>query len=208
MTNAGSTGLNLQAADTVINVDLPWNPAVLEQRIGRAHRMGQKRPVQVFVMVTENSIEENLLSTLSAKHTLALAALDTESEIEAVDLASGMEELKSRLEVLLGAKPEAPLDHSEKARQEDRARQLVERERLASAGGQLVSAAFGFLGQMIPGDGETEESRELSSLIRSRLDECIERDDSGQYHLNVTLPDPAALDSLASSLGRILSRAR
>ncbi|MFM8476914.1 MAG: DEAD/DEAH box helicase, partial [Planctomycetaceae bacterium] len=44
-TNAGSTGLNLQAADTVINVDLPWNPAVLEQRIARAHRMGQKRPV-------------------------------------------------------------------------------------------------------------------------------------------------------------------
>src|SRR5207249_1672581 len=40
-TNAGSTGLNLQAANTVINVDLPWNPAVLEQRIGRAHRMGQ-----------------------------------------------------------------------------------------------------------------------------------------------------------------------
>ncbi len=46
-TNAGSTGLNLQAANTVINVDLPWNPAVLEQRIGRAHRMGQERPVQV-----------------------------------------------------------------------------------------------------------------------------------------------------------------
>jgi SNF2 family DNA or RNA helicase len=41
-TNAGSTGLNLQAANTVINVDLPWNPAVLEQRIARAHRMGQK----------------------------------------------------------------------------------------------------------------------------------------------------------------------
>jgi SNF2 family DNA or RNA helicase len=42
MTNAGSTGLNLQAANTVINVDLPWNPAVLEQRAARAHRMGQR----------------------------------------------------------------------------------------------------------------------------------------------------------------------
>ncbi len=208
MTNAGSTGLNLQAADTVINVDLPWNPAILEQRVGRAHRMGQKRPVQVFVLVTENTIEENLLSTLSAKHTLALAALDTDSEIEEVDLTSGMEELKSRLEVLLGAKPEAPLDESEKARQEERARQVVEHERLSSAGGQLVSAAFSFIGQMLPDDGETEESRELSSLIRSRLDECIEKDEEGRYHLNVTLPDPAALDSLASSLGRILARPR
>ena len=75
-TNAGSTGLNLQAANTVINVDLPWNPAVLEQRIGRAHRMGQKQPVQVYVLVTEETIEENLLTTLSAKHDLALAALD------------------------------------------------------------------------------------------------------------------------------------
>jgi len=39
-TNAGTTGVNLQAANTVVNVDLPWNPAVLEQRIARAHRMG------------------------------------------------------------------------------------------------------------------------------------------------------------------------
>ncbi|MEN8246526.1 MAG: DEAD/DEAH box helicase, partial [Thermodesulfobacteriota bacterium] len=60
-TNAGATGLNLQAANTVINVDLPWNPAILEQRIGRAHRMGQKRPVQVFVLVTEKTLEESLL---------------------------------------------------------------------------------------------------------------------------------------------------
>ena len=59
-TNAGSTGLNLQAANTVINVDLPWNPAVLEQRIARAHRMGQTQPVQVYVLVTEETIEESL----------------------------------------------------------------------------------------------------------------------------------------------------
>src|SRR5206468_3674173 len=70
-TNAGSTGLNLQAANTVINVDLPWNPAVLEQRIARAHRMGQLQPVQVFVLVTEKTIEENLLATLAAKKDLA-----------------------------------------------------------------------------------------------------------------------------------------
>ncbi len=68
-TNAGSTGLNLQAANTVINVDLPWNPAVLEQRIGRAHRMGQTQPVQVFVLVTEQTLEENLLETLAPRRT-------------------------------------------------------------------------------------------------------------------------------------------
>ncbi|PQP33962.1 helicase, partial [Desulfobacteraceae bacterium SEEP-SAG9] len=104
-TNAGSTGLNLQAANTVINVDLPWNPAVLEQRIGRSHRMGQKRSVQIFLLVTEDTLEESLLSTLSAKQALFLAALDPDSEAVTIDLASGMEELKRRLEILLGAKP-------------------------------------------------------------------------------------------------------
>src|SRR6185436_11290641 len=102
-TNAGSTRLNLQAANTVINVDLPWNPAILEQRISRAHRMGQKQPVQVYILVTEGTLEESLLTTLSAKHELALAVLDPNSEATAVDLESGIEELKRRLEVLLGA---------------------------------------------------------------------------------------------------------
>ena len=47
-TDAGGTGLNLQCADTVINLEVPWNPAVLEQRIARVHRMGQHRPVHVL----------------------------------------------------------------------------------------------------------------------------------------------------------------
>lgn len=103
-TNAGSVGLNLQAADTVINVDLPWNPAVLEQRISRAHRMGQKREVQVYLFVTEGTIEENLLRTLCAKHELAMAALDMTSDVKAISLESNMDELKRRLEQLLGPK--------------------------------------------------------------------------------------------------------
>jgi len=67
--------------------------------------MGQKNPVQVYLFVTEETIEEKLLGTLAAKHDLALAALDMESDVREVALASGMDELKQRLEVLLGAKP-------------------------------------------------------------------------------------------------------
>jgi SNF2 family DNA or RNA helicase len=96
-TNAGSTGLNLQAANTVINVDLPWNPAILEQRIARAHRMGQKRSVQVYLLVTEGTLEENLLETLSNKKELAMAALDVDSDVDEVQLHSGIDELKSRM---------------------------------------------------------------------------------------------------------------
>jgi superfamily II DNA or RNA helicase len=66
-TDAGGTGLNLHAADTVINLEVPWNPAVLEQRVARVHRMGQHRPVQVFNLVTRDSIEERVLRTLERK---------------------------------------------------------------------------------------------------------------------------------------------
>ena len=66
-TDAGATGLNLQAASYVINLDLPWNPAVLEQRIGRIHRMGQKRNIQVINLVAIGTIEEQMLTKLKFK---------------------------------------------------------------------------------------------------------------------------------------------
>ena len=75
-TDAGSTGLNLQHASTLVNMDLPWNPAILEQRIARIHRMGQKRPVQIVNFVSKGTIEEGMLSVLSFKRSLAAGILD------------------------------------------------------------------------------------------------------------------------------------
>src|SRR5260221_3967342 len=75
-TDAGSTGLNLQHASTLVNMDLPWNPAVLEQRIARIHRMGQTRPVQVINFVAKGTIEEGMLSTLAFKRSLSAGILD------------------------------------------------------------------------------------------------------------------------------------
>jgi len=57
-TDAGELGLNLEAASTVVNLDLPWNPAVLGQRIARAHRMGQKHTVNVINLIARGAIEE------------------------------------------------------------------------------------------------------------------------------------------------------
>lgn len=210
MTNAGSTGLNLQAANTVINVDLPWNPAVLEQRIGRAHRMGQTQPVQVYVLVTERTLEENLLGTLSAKKDLALAALDVDSETDAVDVASGMEELKSRLEILLGARQEAPVDQSVKLAVEQEAQKLAsaQRERVAAAGGELLGAAFQFLGELVAANSPNEGGQpapELVSGLKSRLEQCVDQDPSGKPRLTITLPDKSALDNLAQTLARLLA---
>lgn len=204
-TNAGSTGLNLQAANTVVNVDLPWNPAVLEQRVGRAHRMGQKQPVQVYVLVTEETIEEGLLSTLSAKHDLALAALDSESDVTQVDFKSGVEELRRRLEVLLGAKPEAPLDVTKQEEVTQQTEQLVEhRDRVAAAGGQMLGAVFSFLGELVAQDQLQPPAEPLVEQVRSRLTECVEEDSSGRQRLTVTLPDRRSLDTLAQTLARLL----
>ncbi|HET6158610.1 MAG TPA: DEAD/DEAH box helicase [Dongiaceae bacterium] len=75
-TDAGSTGLNLQHASTLINMDLPWNPAILEQRIARIHRMGQTRPVQVVNFVAKGTIEEGMLSLLAFKRSLSAGILD------------------------------------------------------------------------------------------------------------------------------------
>ena len=201
-TNAGSTGLNLQSANTVINVDLPWNPAILEQRIARAHRMGQVQPVQVFVLVTEQTIEENLLRTIAAKKDLALAALDVDSEVEKVDLVVGMDELKSRLEVLLGAKAEAPVDESKRQAVET---DVSQRERVATAGGELLGAAIKFLGELAGPSVAPPDA--VVAQVRRGLDACVEKDAGGRPRLSFTLPDATALDGLTQALARLVAAA-
>ncbi len=70
-TDAGGVGLNLQdAASIVVNLEVPWNPAVLEQRIGRVHRIGQKRSVQVLHFVTKGAIEERVRQVVESKRAL------------------------------------------------------------------------------------------------------------------------------------------
>lgn len=75
-TDAGSTGLNLQVASILINLDLPWNPAVLEQRIARIYRLGQQSPVQIINLVSQDSIEEGMISKLRFKTSMFEGVLD------------------------------------------------------------------------------------------------------------------------------------
>jgi superfamily II DNA or RNA helicase len=76
-TDAGGVGLNLQAASAVINFEPPWNPARLEQRIGRVHRLGQAHPVHVVHLLTKNSIEERVWETLKLKKSLFTGVFDS-----------------------------------------------------------------------------------------------------------------------------------
>ena len=76
-TDAGGVGLNLQAASAVVNFEPPWNPARLEQRIGRVHRLGQAHPVHVVHLLTKDSIEERVWETLKLKKSLFAGVFDS-----------------------------------------------------------------------------------------------------------------------------------
>ncbi len=75
-TDAGGVGLNLQSAAWLVNLDIPWNPGVLEQRIGRIHRLGQEKPVNIINLVAQESIEHNLLGVIQFKKSMAAGVLD------------------------------------------------------------------------------------------------------------------------------------
>ena len=75
-TEAGSVGLNLQNAAFIINIDLPWNPAILEQRISRVHRIGQKNPVHVINFISQGGLEHGILGLLKFKRSMFSGVLD------------------------------------------------------------------------------------------------------------------------------------
>jgi len=110
-TDSGAAGLNLQNASVVINCDLPWNPAKLEQRIARAWRKHQTRAVTVINLVSELTIEHRMLATLSNKQALADGVLDRIGDLKEIKLQSGRQAFLAKLQQLVaqptgGPKPE------------------------------------------------------------------------------------------------------
>ena len=86
---AGGLGLNLTAADYVIHMDPWWNPAVEDQASDRAHRIGQQRPVTIYRLVAEGTIEEKIVALHHHKRDLAEQLLEgtgTSGRISADDL--------------------------------------------------------------------------------------------------------------------------
>jgi len=91
-TDAGGVGLNLQAASVVVNLDMPWNPAVLEQRNGRVHRLGQTEPVQVVLMLGADSYEQQVFATASTKRELFDNVVADEATEDVVGLSKRLVE--------------------------------------------------------------------------------------------------------------------
>jgi len=104
-TDSGGVGLNLQNASVVINCDLPWNPAKLEQRIARAWRKNQRRPVTVVNLVAEKTIEHGMLGSLANKMELAQGVLDGVGDLTKIKLKGGGQAFLKRLEQIMADVP-------------------------------------------------------------------------------------------------------
>ncbi|MFQ5639471.1 MAG: DEAD/DEAH box helicase [bacterium] len=125
-TEAGGSGLNLQVADTVINFELPWNPAKKNQRIGRIDRLGQESTnLTVINFITKASIEERIASGLILKQNLFDGVLDSESQTDFVDFSEkGRSQFLKQLEGVVadiedGGRPERDVFEDEAIRTEE-----------------------------------------------------------------------------------------
>lgn len=132
--------------------------------------------------------------------------LDPDSTLHEVQLASGIEALKRRLEALLGAKPEGPADVSMRGRAEAEASALaLRKERVSEAGGRLLAAAFSFLGEILPAGASSAPAPEAVSALKAGLHECVETGSDGKLRLAVTRPGMQSLDALAAALAKLMA---
>ncbi len=146
-TDSGGVGLNLQAASVVINLDLPWNPARLEQRIARAWRKHQRNAVNVINLVSEKTIEHRMLATLAMKRELAEGIVDGRGDLSELKMPTGREAFLARLKLIMGTDvpakaarrgPIAPPEPVRKVSPRDRFRQDV----LAELAGRVQLIEF------------------------------------------------------------------
>ena len=100
LSDAGGVGLNLQrAASVCVNLELPWNPAVLEQRIGRIYRLGQTKPIDVFNLVCEEGIEARIAALVAQKKAVFSSLFDgTSDEVRFEGDASFLESVRKLVE--------------------------------------------------------------------------------------------------------------
>ena len=223
-TDAGSTGLNLQAASLIVNLDLPWNPAVLEQRIARIYRIGQQRNIQVINLVSADSFEEQMIARLKFKSSLFEGALDGgEDTIFANDdkfkgimslVADSVEEDTSS-GVLPCTPMEAPEEteaprkdltpstqtslFSEVSGESDLSDHSDLPDKPSSSPTDLINQGTTFLSNLVQTLSSPEQTKQL-------LDTLVHEDPAtGQTSIRIPVPDRRTVQNLFSVLGQFLA---
>ncbi len=191
-TDTGGTGLNLQVADTVINLEPPWNPAVLEQRIARVHRLGQHRPVQVIHLITRDSIEERVLRTLEMKRSLFDGVFTgTSDEVSFASL--GQRAFLDTVRELVAPErkfaPLPPLPPPPRPREDPRQKLVEAGVRFLEALAEVLAPARG----SCPGENGPPPTRLIANDPAT-----------GQPVLQLPLPSPEMLQRGSTALAQIL----
>jgi superfamily II DNA/RNA helicase len=192
-TDAGGVGLNLQFASVVVNMDLPWNPAVLEQRIGRVHRLGQKRPVQVINFVARGTIEEGMLGVLKFKKSLFAGVLDGGEK----DIMFGGSRLTKFMETVEQTTQAIPAGASVDTNDTSRERKRPEQP-AATTGDpmtNLVQTGLAFLQNLAA----------VSQKGAGHANPLVTRDEkTGEQYLKLPMPSPDVMQQLMTALSALL----
>ena len=230
-TDAGSTGLNLQAGSIMINLDLPWNPAVLEQRIARIYRLGQERNVQVINLVAKDTIEEGMLGKLRFKtamfegvldngedtiflgnETKFTAMMDTLGEVleeekqqpapEVSDTeADEPEPLKEEL-----SKSEEPTNQNTLVQQDQSEEETVSSSSSTSSAHSAPRQPQELVAQgisFLSGLAQTLQSPEATQQL---VDTLVDTDaETGESHLRIPVPDKQTVQTLLNFVGKLFS---
>lgn len=201
-TDAGSTGLNLQQASLIINLDLPWNPAVLEQRIGRIYRLGQRRSVQVINLVSAGTIEERMLSTLNFKSNLFAGILDGGENSVTLDDSRLTRLTDTLVTVLDDSSQEKPdtgtLIISETDTEAPQKQEEPEpTSEPAPEPGELIDAAS----SLLSGLAKTLKSEEATARL---VDTIVHTDSDGRTTLRIPVPSRQSVLDLLSAFSKLI----
>ena len=231
-TDAGSTGLNLQAGSIMINLDLPWNPAVLEQRIARIYRLGQERNVQVINLVARDTIEEGMLGKLRFKTAMFEGVLDNgedtiflgnETKFTAMmdTLGEVLEEEKQQpaapeVTDTEADEPEPLKEESPKSEESTNQNTLAQQDQTEEKtvpSSSSVSSTHSAPRQpqelvaqgisFLTGLAQTLQSPEATQQL---VDTLVDTDaETGESHLRIPVPDKQTVQTLLNFVGKLFS---
>ena len=229
-TDAGGVGLNLQHASVVVILDQPWNPAVLEQRIGRVHRLGQRRPVRVVHLISQGTIEEGMLTLLGFKKAVFAGVLDggqNEVFLGGTRLKQFMESVEKATTSIPrpmplepppeadGEEPGEPMPdrggraRAERAGPEDEAERGTQRPSADAVWTDVVTAGVSLLDKLAQAlvAAPRPESRQPGGPGLRLPSGLVVRDESGaQPYLKLPLPKPEIMEKITGLLSALLER--
>ncbi len=223
-TDAGGVGLNLQSGSAVINMDIPWNPAILEQRIGRVHRIGQRKTVRVINFVTSSSIEERILDLLKFKKSLFAGALDQDGEDVVMAGESQLKRFMKSMETIT-----EHLERTETVPAGETSKESVEAEETTLLQDDVPEKGNGAKGEsgwkgkkvdplnalLVSGAQlltnlskmYSSPSDKLAESAENSLQALIGRDqESGNPYLKIPLPEPEVVENLFSAFSEFVSQ--